>query len=64
MQKDSLQRGLPTSDEVGARNHRLREGVDAPDLATVKDFLRLCIATSRGNIVEKPTADSIDTSTE
>jgi len=29
----------------------LREGVDAPDLVTVKDFLRFHIATSRVNTV-------------
>jgi hypothetical protein len=58
MQKDSLQRGLPIPDEASARQHCLREGVNAPDLATVKDFLRFHIATSRGKIVEKPTVNT------
>jgi hypothetical protein len=52
MQKDSRQRGLPIPDEANARHHSLRKGVDAPDLATVKDFLRFYIATSWGKIVE------------
>jgi hypothetical protein len=60
MQKDSLQRGLPIPDEASARQHCLREGLNAPDPATVKDFLRFHIATSRGKIVEKPKADSVD----
>jgi len=36
--------------------------VDGPDLATVKDFHRFCIATSRGKIGDegKPTIDSIN----
>jgi hypothetical protein len=54
MQKYSLQRGLPTHDEASARQHCLREGVGAPDLATAKDFLRFHIATSHSMIVEKP----------
>jgi hypothetical protein len=38
MRKDALQRGLPAPDEACTRHHCLREGVEAPDLATVKDF--------------------------
>jgi len=38
--------------------------VNAPDLATVKDFLHFHIATSRGKIVEKPTVDSVNTFAE
>lgn len=60
MQKDSLQRG-PPPDEASARHYCLHRGRDAPDLVTVKDFLRFYIATSRGKIVEKPTADSVNT---
>jgi hypothetical protein len=37
MQKDALQRGLSIPDEACARHHCLRKGVEAPDLATVKD---------------------------
>jgi hypothetical protein len=61
MQKDSRQRGPPIPDEASARQHCLRKGIDAPDLATVKDFLRFYIALSRGKIAEKPTADSVNT---
>ena len=42
----------------------MEEGVEAPDLATVKDFLRFYVATSRGKIVERPTVDSINTVAE
>jgi hypothetical protein len=40
------------------------KGWTLPDLATVKDFLRFHIATSRGKIVEKPMADSVNTFAE
>jgi hypothetical protein len=42
------------------RERFLGKGVDAPDLATVKDYLRFRVATGRGKIVEKPTADSLN----
>jgi hypothetical protein len=64
MQKDALQRDLATPDEACARYHSLREGVDAPDLATVKDFFRFYIATSCGRIMIIPTADSINSIAE
>jgi hypothetical protein len=35
-------------------------GMDAPDLATVKDFLRFHIPTRHGEIIEKPTADLVN----
>ena len=38
--------------------------MEAPDLATIKDFFRFHIATSCGRIVAKPTVDSINTNTE
>ena len=37
----------------------LHEGVEALDLAMVKDFSRFYIATSYGRIVAQPTPDSI-----
>jgi len=64
MQKESLHRGLPIPDEANARLRCLREGVEAPDLATIKDFLRFHIATSRGKIVKILTADSVNTFAE
>ena len=38
MRKDAHQRGLPAPDEACARHHCLHRGVEAPDLATIKDF--------------------------
>jgi hypothetical protein len=64
MRKDVLQRGLPAPDEAYAKHHCLHQGVEAPDLATIKDFFRFYIATSCGRIVAKPTVDSINTNTE
>jgi hypothetical protein len=42
------------------------KGVDAPDLATVKDFLRFHAALGRGRglIVKEITTDSVNTFTE
>jgi hypothetical protein len=39
--------GLPPPDKDMARAKYLREGIAAPDLATVNDFLRFYIATSK-----------------
>ena len=64
MQEDALQRDLPAPDEVYARHYCLHQGVEAPDLATIKDFFRFFIATSCGKIVTKPTVDSINTNAE
>ena len=64
MQRESLQRELPPPNEASARHHCLRKAVDAPDLATVKDFLRFHISISRGYIDEKPTVDSVNTYAE
>jgi hypothetical protein len=64
MRKDALQRGLPALDEACARYHCLREGVEAPDLATAKDFFGYYISLSHGEIVDKPTIDSINTNAE
>ena len=36
----------------------------APDLATVKDFLRFYIGTSHPRLADRPTADSINTIAE
>ena len=59
-QRDYARRGLPPPDEVAIRERCLREKIEAPDLATVKDFLRFYVATSRGKIVKRPTADSVN----
>jgi len=41
MRKDALQRGLPAPDEACARHHCLQQGVEAPDLATIKEFFSI-----------------------
>jgi hypothetical protein len=41
MRKDALQRGLPAPDEACARHHCLHQGVEAPDLATMKGFFSI-----------------------
>ena len=65
MRKDALQGDLPAPDEACARHHCLYEGVEAPDLATIKEFFfHFYIATSYGRIVAKPTVDSINTNAE
>jgi len=46
------------------RERYLGKGVDAPDMPTVKDFIRFSAAASRGKIVELPTVDSINAFTE
>jgi hypothetical protein len=60
MRKDVLQRNLPTPDEACARHHYLRQGIEAPDLATIKGFFRFYIAMSCGRIVAKPTPEIIN----
>lgn len=45
MREDYARNGL-SPDEETASSQYLRPGVAAPDLATVKDFLRFYIATS------------------
>jgi hypothetical protein len=64
MQRDAVQRGLPAPNEEAAREQCLRSGVEAPNLATVKDFIRFYIATSRPRLTEQPTVDSINTVAE
>jgi len=64
MKEDALQKGLPVPDEAAVREQVLRENVEAPDLATVKDFLRFQAATSKGKIQEEVTCDSLNTFAE
>ena len=56
---DHARRGLPLPNEADVRAQCLRRGVGAPDLATVKDFFRFYVATSRPMIDDVPIADSI-----
>jgi hypothetical protein len=64
MERDSVQEGLPPPTEAMARQRFLGKDVKAPDLETVKDFLRFHVSTSRGKIVTVPTADSVNTFAE
>ena len=64
MKKDALTEGLSIPDETVVRERVLRVNVEAPDLITVKDFLRWHAATSRGKIVTAVTSDSLNTVAE
>ena len=48
MERDLTQEGLPPPSETMARQRCLGEGVEAPDLETVTDFLRFHISKGRG----------------
>ncbi|EXJ72789.1 uncharacterized protein A1O5_03936 [Cladophialophora psammophila CBS 110553] len=58
--RDAATRGAPAPTEAEIRQKYLGEGVEAPDLLTVKDFARFYIATSQPRIVEVPTVDAIN----
>jgi hypothetical protein len=60
MKEDTLQKGLPVPDEAAVRDRILKKHAEAPDLATVKDFLRFHAATSKGKIRENITCDSLN----
>jgi hypothetical protein len=60
MRRDAEKRHLPLPDEEMAHEDCLRPGIAAPDLVTVKDFVRFYVATSRPKLSNKPTADSIN----
>ena len=61
MRKEAARKGMAAPDEEAVRREHLRAGVAAPDLATIKDFLRFYIATSKPRLdADKPTVDSIN----
>ena len=64
MKEDALQKGFPVPDEAAVRKQVLWKNVEAPDFATVKDFLRFYAATSKGKIQEEVTCDSLNTFAE
>lgn len=65
MKKEPARKGLSPPDDKTACHQHLRPGVAAPDLATVKDFIRFYIATSRPRLdAERPTVDSVNTVAE
>ena len=61
MREGFARRGLPAPSEATVRESCLKQGVEAPDLAAMKDFTRFSAASSKGKIVELPTADSLYT---
>jgi hypothetical protein len=61
MREDFARRGLLAPSEAMVRESCLKKGVEAPDLAAMKDFTRFSAAASKGKIVELPTADSLNT---
>jgi hypothetical protein len=64
MQQDAEETGPSIPDEEAARKKYLHHGAAAPDLMTVKDFIRFYISTSRPQLTDKPTVDSINTVAE
>ena len=64
MKEEALREELPVPEEAAVRDGVLKKHVDAPDLVTVKDFLRFHAATSKGKIREKITCDSLNTFAE
>lgn len=64
MQRDAAKHQQPLPSEEMARERCLGPGVPAPNLVTVKDFFRFYIATSRPQLTDVPTADSINTVAE
>ena len=50
IREDAKQRGITPPDKRTAREHCLNKGVEVPDLAAVKDFLRFQASVMRGKI--------------
>jgi hypothetical protein len=59
-----LQSGLPIPNEGAITLQFLRQGIVAPELATSEDFSRSQSAISKGKIMEKTAADSLNTIAE
>jgi hypothetical protein len=65
LRDDATQRRLPPPDEDSARERCLRSGAEAPDLATIKDFLRYYASSSDPRIdQEYMTPNSLGTVAE
>ncbi|KIV98096.1 hypothetical protein PV10_01783 [Exophiala mesophila] len=65
MREEYAQNGLPPPDEDDARDQCLRASMAAPDLATVKVFLRFYASTSQPLFdAVSPTTDSLQTIAE
>ena len=61
MRKEAAREGRPPPDEEAVRCEHLHAGAAAPNLVTVKDFLRFYIATSQPRLdADRPTVDSVN----
>ena len=64
MREDAVRRGVTPPDERMVRERCLGRGVEVPDLAVWKDFLRFQGSTMRGKIEERPTDESLNSFAE
>lgn len=64
MTEDHERKGLAPPDEVMVRDKYLKVGMPVPNLATVKDFLRFYILTSRPRLADRPTVVSMKSISE
>jgi hypothetical protein len=64
MKEDALKKELPVLDEAAVRELVLAKNMEAPDFATVKDFLRFQAATGQGMIMQQTTCKSLNAFTE
>jgi hypothetical protein len=64
MREDAVRRGVTPPDERMVRERCLGRGVEVPDLAVWKDFLRFQASTMRGKIEEGPTDESLNSFAE
>jgi len=64
IEHDRTKRDLPIPSEDEVHAQYLHEGVEAPDLATLKDFFRFYIATSTPQLSDTTTVDSMNSIAE
>jgi hypothetical protein len=64
MREDVIRRGIAPPDERTVRERCLGKGVEVPDLAALKDFLRFQACVMRGKIKERPINKSLNSFTE
>jgi len=60
MREDAKRRGVTPSDERTVREYYLSKGVETPDLAFMKDFLRFLASVIRGKIKQISTDESLN----
>ena len=60
MREDAIRRGETPPDERTVREHCLGKGVEVPDLAVWKDFLRFQASVMRGKVKKIPTDVSLN----